>query len=301
MKKLSILLVCAFFTGIFISNIADAQPLNISEKKEVYDKEHIPKKDPIPYPFVREADVMWEKVIWRMVNLREKVNHPLYFPTSPIGDRKNLLQTLIDALKTPTPGHPIYAYEPLLDYEFQQPINYEKVIERLEAEPIIEPVTDSLGVTTMQQTGMDFGPAFRNASRLFIKEKWYFDRKYSTLNVRIIGLCPMIVEPRMLVDANTGEEVPTGDIDQRLLFWVYYPEARYYLARQESFNISNDSQAISFDDLFMQRRFSGYIYQESNVYNNRAVNTYAKGLDAMFEAERIKMQIFEFEHDLWEY
>jgi hypothetical protein len=51
----------------------------------------------------------------------------------------------------------------------------------------------------------------------------------------------------------------------------------------------------------MQRRFSSYIVRESNVYNNRDIQDYATYMDAMFEAERVKQEIFEWEHDLWEY
>jgi len=65
---------------LFLTNNV-AQQITTVEKTEVYEKEHIPKKDPLPYPFVREGDVMWEKVVWRIINLREKLNHPLYFPT----------------------------------------------------------------------------------------------------------------------------------------------------------------------------------------------------------------------------
>jgi gliding motility associated protien GldN len=102
-------------------------------------------------------------------------------------------------------------------------------------------------------------------------------------------------------DPVTNEDVPTGDISQTQLFWVYYPEIRYYLSKQEVFNPNNDAQRISFDDLFTQRRFSSYIFKISNVYDDRAIREYNTGMDAMFEAERIKNWLFEYEHDLWEY
>lgn len=52
---------------------------------------------------------------------------------------------------------------------------------------------------------------------------------------------------------------------------------------------------------FFKRRFSSFIYQETNVYNNRFIWSFKKGLDAMLESDRIKEFIFKFEHDLWEY
>jgi hypothetical protein len=36
------------------------------------------------------------------------------------------------------------------------------------------------------------------------------------------------------------------------------------------------------------------------VYN-RSIESYAKGLDALMESERIKEEIFLTEHDLWHY
>ena len=52
----------------------------------VYIQEHIPTKKVIPYEFVREADVMWSKRVWRAIDLREKFNHPLYYPLDDFQD-----------------------------------------------------------------------------------------------------------------------------------------------------------------------------------------------------------------------
>src|SRR5665213_1798532 len=41
-----------------------------------------PGRKPIHYSYVREADVMWSKRIWRTIDLREKLNFPIYYPES---------------------------------------------------------------------------------------------------------------------------------------------------------------------------------------------------------------------------
>jgi gliding motility associated protien GldN len=299
MKKLSILLVCMLLVAVLVTLTTSAQKLELFEKTELYDKEHIPKKDPIPYPFIKEADVMWEKTVWRRINLREKMNHPLYYPDKPIGNRKNLISTLMDAVKEPVEGHPVFAYKTLLQYEFEQPISYAEVITGFKVDSIVEPQIDSLGNRVMVLTQVDIQKL--DVTSILVKEKWFFDKKHSSLGVRIIGLCPLRVYPRMLPNALTGMDEPTGEILQQPVFWVYYPEVRWYLSRQEAFNTQNDAQSISFDDLFHQRKFSSYIYKESNVFENRRVDKYAKGMDTMFEAERIKESIRTFEHDLWEF
>ena len=46
--------------------------------------------------------------------------------------------------------------------------------------------------------------------------------------------------------------------------------------------------------------FSSTIIKEANVFD-RNINQYMIGLDALLEANRIKDEIFNLEHDLWEY
>ena len=79
------------------------------------------------------------------------------------------------------------------------------------------------------------------------------------------------------------------------------PEARPLLARHPVYNNFNDAQNISYDDFFMQKLYDGLIEKQSNVYNNRTIENYVKGIDALHEARRIEMEIFDWEQDLWEY
>ena len=73
----------------------------------VYKKEHVFDKKPIAYPHVREADIMWSKVVWRIVDLREKINQPLYFPTQPIGGRMSLTDLLLVGVTWENPSRSI--------------------------------------------------------------------------------------------------------------------------------------------------------------------------------------------------
>ena len=63
-----------------------------------YVKESNITKRVVPYPHLREADVMYTKRIWQQVDLREKMNHPFYYPVKPIADRKSLFDVIRNAL-----------------------------------------------------------------------------------------------------------------------------------------------------------------------------------------------------------
>ena len=82
---------------------------------------------------------------------------------------------------------------------------------------------------------------------------------------------------------------------------MHFPGAREVLINAEVFNlIGNDAERRTYDDIFWKRMFGSTIVKEANVMD-RKVNEYMVGLDALLEAERIKAEIFNLEHDLWEY
>jgi gliding motility associated protien GldN len=259
---------------------------------EVYTREHIPNKAPVPYAYVREADVMWAKDIYRIIDLKEKQNLPLYYPMQPINDRYSLVQLIlwgidnegIRAFSTDDPKN-----------EFTVPLDRSKIDDVLGAgtQTIKKP---NLATGELVDTVIKNDRKTDEVKQLLVKEKWFFDKNLSVMSVRIVGICPIRVYYRL-----DDQGLPTDIPMKKQTFWVYFPEIRPLLARHEIFNDNNDAQRISFDDYFMQRRFSSYIFAESNVYANRWINSYAVGMDALLEADKIKEYLFNMEHDLWEY
>ena len=84
------------------------------------------------------------------------------------------------------------------------------------------------------------------------------------------------------------------------MFWVYFPEARYVFANYDVFNRQNDAERRTYEDIFWKRMFNSYIVKRSNVYD-RNNKDYLKGLDLLLEGDKIKEDIFNYEHDLWHF
>ena len=253
-----------------------------------YIKEHTKTKKVVPYAHLREADVFWSKRVWRVIDLREKVNHPLYYPIKEINDRKNLFDVIRQALLI---DGSITAYDPgpiLQDDEFTKPMltsQLRKVFVRIDTSYTEDLETGEL-VPVIQELNLESA----DIKQYRVKEDWFFDKQRSKMDVRIIGIAPM-----REVRGEDGEFRGFAPI-----FWLYYPECRYVFANWEVFNRQNDAERRSYEDIFWKRQFNSYIIKESNVYD-RSIAEYKTGIDALLESERIKEELFIMEHDVWNF
>ncbi|MDR1673366.1 MAG: gliding motility protein GldN [Bacteroidales bacterium] len=271
----------------------DSSNTVLEYKKEVYTKENIPGKKPIPLAYVREADVIFDKTVWRMIDLREKRNLALYYPTANIGSRVNLVNLLLKGVDS---GE-INAYDPNdFNNEFSRVIGKTELDQNFGAKHDTIQVTDADGNMIAQERKL--GRQTDQVTMLLVKEHVYFDKKHSVLNRELIAVCPIRVFTR---DDGVSDSDSEAELQRVRTMWIYIPEARSILARHPVFNRFNDAMSISFDDFLMNHHYEGSIYQISNVYNNRSIEEYASGIDALYEAQRIEDEIFNWEQALWEY
>lgn len=253
-----------------------------------FKRQDIIQKKPMPIPIVREADVFWSQMVWRIIDLREKINQPLYYPTTPVEGLTSLTSLLLKGIDSKQ----ITPYDARNDDDFKTPMTMAEVKTAFGAATTTKEVKN-FETGEMEKRNIEGEIRPEEIKQLMIKEEWYFDKANSRLQVRIIGICP--------IQEFFRDDTQNGQVQRRKVFWVYYPEARDLLSTSQVFNPYNDAKRMSFDDLFIKRYFNSYIVQESNVFNNRSINAYLSGKDAMLESKRIEDKIFNFEQDLWEY
>jgi gliding motility associated protien GldN len=244
---------------------------------DIVDKRLTNDKRLLPYDHVREADIFWEKRIWRVIDIREKMNLPFAYPERPF------FSILMDAA---TGGEiTVYSTE---DDKFSSKLTPDEVASMGATIDTVITFDPETYEEQLQVVRNDINP--EDVKRFRLKEVWFFDEETSTMQVRVLGIAPLIDK----TDENGNF------LYEKPMFWVYYPEAREILSRERVFNAGNDASPITWEDLMEMRFFSSYIYKESNV-RDRRIQDYLTGIDLLLEADKIKQEIFNFEHDLWSY
>lgn len=250
--------ILAGLAGILFCTGAMAQSFG-----DIYTKQ-MPDNQKVNYTYLNESDVIWSKRLYRIIDLREKMNLNLYYPSlrydaannrfaSEMSDgRMNfsgiLLNEILAGKVNATDGDAMTV-----------PTTYNDIAAKMNR--------DTLTITVINAEGQEIDSTVTNMEnpadikQLMVLEEWFFDKKHSRLDVRIIGICPIYM----------GYDQITSRLVKRRLFWIRYEDVRQALAQNEAFNTYNDAQRISFEDLMLQRRFDGYIVAESNVYDDRSI------------------------------
>lgn len=234
---------------------------------------------------IREADISWEKRVQRVIDSREKLNLPF----------RSQELNLFTVLKTMITNGEITAFS---DEQFKNvlpPAEIEGKMIKMDTSVTLDPDTYEEKIVIARN---DIN--WEDIYQYRIKEVWYFDKQRSVMDVRILGIAPIYQSPK---DKEAG--IPPAP-----MFWIYYPESRMPMSKFRVFNEENDIAPMTWADLFDTRVFSSYIYKRSNVLDYRLKDFFVPdpddtenraGIDMLLHSEKIKNELLNFEHDLWEY
>jgi gliding motility associated protien GldN len=240
-----------------------------------------------PWQPIRENDVLWRKRVWLMIDVLQKQNFAFRYP----GDEETGGGTFIEILLNAIKKGEVTAFDPS-DDRFTSPLEFEAIQTKLQGKAdsveITNPVT---GEVTIQYSRRDFKP--EDITKYRIKEDVIFDRNLGRAVKRIIGIAPVFDK----YDPNTNEYRGS-----QTLFWLYYKDLRPVLARYEVYNGKNDVFRLTWDDFFEKQMFSSYVTKSTlNNISQDDIRGFKSGIDRLYESEKVKESIFNFEHDLWVY
>jgi gliding motility associated protien GldN len=260
-----------------------------------------PSVRPIP-----ESDMMYRRTVWRVIDLREKQNRPLYAVNHEITKiimdavkRGELTVYKDDSLKksmTPEeyrktlvkPGEEIVETEE----DRQARIEADKQLAQIEAAKrrqlgskyVAPPATESAAMGPIE-----YNP--RDIKKVEIKEEVIFDKKRSRMIYDIKALTLKVP------NAVTGFDDVIGAFAYKDLVKVFrdHPDQAIW------YNMQNDAQHKNLADAFDLRLFSSYIKKVSNPNDDDLKSIHGGSNQAILAAQRALEEMIEFENGLWSY
>lgn len=272
-----------------------------------------PQADSVVTTFHRAEDIIWSRVVYRIIDMRYKQNYQLYFPTRyDDPEYRSLFKVIVDAI---VDGMPIYEKrldqikpdfttplekttipsifltdDPTDDYS-EDPTHYN--IASSDAMLIhYDSIEDNLSFHFYPYTGF-----VRNQLKYIIQEIIFFDRQTSRLYSKIIAIAPLQSDKILSHDTDK----PMNALMESLLFWIPFDALRPYLKAQFIIPAQNETKRVTFDEFFQKKLYSSYILGEGNIYNRLILDYATTPEEIQKEQNRIATELLNFEQDIWEY
>lgn len=246
---------------------------------------NIKDRNPIAYDDIREDDAIYRHKLWKIIDAREKINSPFVYNED--GGNQLFFALLFKAITEDS----IVAFE---HYDFRAPYKVDKFLAKFSGGMDTVPQYNLDGDVVGYAVGKKEFP-IDSVYEFQIMEEIVFDKEASRLVHRIIGIAPM--GPLILP---TGQVVPGPHFPY---FWVYYPDLRKTLAKKQVYNPKNLGARMTWEDYLENQHFSYYIVK-SSMDNVKDINLKEYIPDSkfrLFEGEKIKDKIFNYEQGLWSY
>ena len=262
---------------------------------DIYNESLVVGQTYMPYPFLRESDVVWATMIWKTIDLNEDFNQYIYFPIeeNDRSGKKSLAYVIWNAVAS----NEIPIFE---DDELKIPVDNIAFVEKYTKPDTIlleigyDDDDNELYQTVIQPNDFDGAEIFRYA----IREAWFIGKQDTKQDSRRLALAPL---KEMKVKFGDTEELINLGIQP--IFWIpmQNPAVRTVLARNSSnYDELNAVGQPSWDNVFIIQLYSAYITKESNKYT-RSISKYLTGEDAILEAAAIEERIYNIGSDMWEY
>ena len=267
--------------------------------------------DTLVSKFHRADDIVWSRVVYRIIDMRFKQNYQLYNPVSSEDPQyKSLFLVMLNAIKD---GMDVYEKSSevgdIKPYFNLPPMPREMIPTILNTDRTGELSDGNIATSEYMLLNYDsttnemrfnnytYKGFVRNQLKYMIQEIVFFDKHYSRLYSKIMAIAPMHSDNTTYYEGQPIMEALYGQI----LFWVPFDGFRKYMAQQYVMQSDNDSKRVTYDDFFLKKLYTSYVIGASNVYD-RMIPDFATTPEAIAkEQERIEWELLSAEQDLWEY
>ncbi len=263
----------------------------------------------------RADDIEWSRIVYRVIDMREKQNNQLYFPVTPNEKYKSLFRLILEA----TVNGGLKAYEKK-DFDIQPrydlPLTNDRLVETFQIADY-DSINNSVRKTALIEkdplTNMPVISSYAypdfasKQTKFLVQEIVFFNKHYSRMYTKIIGIAPIYIYNEtnvtnmfMLGLNKTGEGV-WNFFQSSVLCWYLFDELRPFLAKQYIIPNGNETQRLTYDEFFAQKLFYSYLLGDGNMLDKMLLQTYNDAESIRREQKRIETELLNVEQDLWEY
>lgn len=202
---------------------------------------------------MEDADIEWQRDVYREVSLNEYENMGLFCPQEPTPQQQGLFTVLLDAAASQLV--PVYKYNIEGNEVFSENTRMD-VRDMLRNHYISFKEKD--GLVTVERKDM---PA-SEVMIYYIKESVYYDRRNSAFRTRVVAICPVIVE----------EDGFTAETLRYPLFWMEYKDIEPFLRKVPVIaDYRNRAAVMPMTDYFTLNRYKGSVYKVGNALGRTLV------------------------------
>ena len=263
----------------------------------------------------RADDIVWSRIVYRVIDLRDKQNNQLYFPIKPNEKYKSLFRVILDA----SVEGGLKAYDKI-DFDIQpkydNPIPQDSLKNRFVTcdwntannTPRISSLIEKDPLTNQNKVSSYYYEDYASKQMKFIiQEIIFFNKHYSRMFTKIIGIAPVYVYNETnvtnlnMTGINKSGESVWNFLQSSVTCWYLFDELRPFLAKQYMVPNGNDTERLTFDEFFSQKLYSSYLLGDSNMFNRMLLQAYNEPDQILKEQKRIETELLNVEQDIWEY
>lgn len=278
--------------------------------------------DTIITTFHRMDDILWSKIVYRVIDLRYKQNYQLYFPLKDNDpDYKNLLLVILKAIEDGMPVYDMTYRGSDMKPNYKEPMNGGSLERLFRDESIqLDETDDSYETSLLNSQALQYDTAThkytfnknpfesisKNLIKYVIQEVIFFDRHTSRLHTTITAIAPLRAD---LIQTQLDEEDTPKQRCEKMMSafyesftcWIPFLKLRPYLSMQYTIPIQNETRRVTFDEFFQKHMYSSYLLGEDNMYSRMILEYCSTPEEVKKEQERIEKEMLDFEQDLWAY
>ena len=240
------------------------------------------------YQHREAAQVPWQHVVYRELDLTRGANASLYYPEEPTDGLTNLFRVIVDLL----------ASGQVKGYEYLD--GREIFTEKYEVR--IRDVFDKFEILYSEKTpaGKGGAPAMLSVDEsdipsnevlsYFIKERWEYDYQTAQYGPRLLAICPVFHRA-----GDFG-----GDAVKYPMLWINYEDLRPYLRSHLIVSDGiNAAPRYTMEDFFALHQYQGDIYKVQNLRGLSLMQQYPDPDTLRMARARIEAQLRGFSDSIW--